>query len=223
MKKFISIVLSAVLLLSLTCVLSGCGTDAKKIIGTWTADVDYTDAFNFGLHSAEGMEEMGEHFKAKEFILTTTITFRDDGTYTIAIDEASAEKAMESIEYILYDGFVSILTEQYNQQFLPISLEKYLEGMRNTIWSMVDSALTDEVKKELLDGLVNPHTGNYKLEDGKLYMTKEVTDDFGEDHDTYELDGDTLTLLECFCQIDEEQAELQRALYPMIFTRITEE
>lgn len=222
MKKIVSLLLVLALLVSMSALLTGCG-DEKKILGTWKADVDYADAFNLGIRSAEGMEEMAKYFEAEEFIVTTTLIFREDGTYTTTIDEAAAEKALESVEYILYNGFESLVKEQFNQLGLPISLDKYLESMTHAIWEMVDAALTDEVKEELIDEMVNPHTGNYKLENGKIYMTEDVSDAISEDaYDTYELDGDTLTLLECFCQIDEEQKEAQKSLYPMVFTRVEE-
>jgi len=223
MKKTVSMLLIVTLLLSMSAMLSGCG-DEKKILGTWTADVDYADAFNLGIRSADGMDEIAKYFEAEEFIVTTTLIFRDDGSYTMTISEEAAEKAIESIEYIMYDGFESILKEQFKQLGLPISLDKYLESMTHSIWDMVAEALTEDVKDELIDEMVNPHTGNYKVADGKIYMTEDVTDAISEEfYDTYELDGDTLTLLECFCQIDEDQKEVQKALYPMVFTRVVEE
>lgn len=220
MKRMIPLLLTVVLLLGMATMMTGCG-DKTRILGTWKADADYAEAFNLGIRSADGMDELSKYFTVEEFIVTTTLVFRDDGSYTMTIDEEAAQKAVSSVRTIIYDGFEKMIQHQIDMLGLHVSVSEYMKLQGTTITAMVDSAFTEEVRKELVDEMVNPHTGNYKLEDGKIYMTEDISEELTEDsYDTYELDGDTLTLLECFCQIDAEQKEAQKSLYPMVFTRV---
>ncbi len=222
MKKHICLLLVICLLLS--ALLAGCGSDEKKIIGKWTADIDYTDAFNTGLHSAKGLDKNAKHFEAEEFIVTTTLIFREDGSYSMVIEDSAAQKALQDIEYILYDGFESVLKEQFSQLGLPFSVEQYLQNQTHVIWGMVDDALTDKVKEDLLDNLVNTHTGNYRIADSKIYMTQELTEELTEEnYDTYTLEKDTLTLLECHCNVEDEYQDIAKSIYPVTFTRVIED
>ena len=223
MKRSISIFLILSMLLGMALTMSGCAGDDKKILGTWKAEIDYTEALNAGIRSAEGMKDITKYFQADSFILTTTFTFRDDGTYTVSIDEASAENALKTIRSIVYGGFRRYLQYQVDMSGLPISVSEYLNLLGISMSELVDGALTDEVKKELLDEMVNPHTGNYRVADGKIYMTEEVDEELTEEnYDTYELDGDTLTLLECHCKQEEGFEDIAQSIYPVVLTRTEE-
>ena len=223
MKRSISIFLILSMLLGMALTMSGCAGDDKKILGTWKAEIDYTEALNAGIRSAEGMKDIAKYFQADSFILTTTFTFRDDGTYTVSIDDASAENALKTIRSIVYGGFRRYLQYQVDMSGLPISVSEYLNLLGISMSELVDGALTDEVKKELLDEMVNPHTGNYRVADGKIYMTEEVDEELTEEnYDTYELDGDTLTLLECHCKQEEGFEDIAQSIYPVVLTRTEE-
>ena len=84
MKKAISIFLCAVLLFSMCMSLTGCNSDAKSIIGKWTAEINYAAAVNAGIHTSEGMKDIDDYFNFDEFYLTTTFTFFEDGTLTVS-------------------------------------------------------------------------------------------------------------------------------------------
>lgn len=223
MKRSISFFLILTMLLGMALTMSGCAGDKKKILGTWKAEIDYTEALNTGIRSAgsaEGMQDMAKYFQADSFILTTIFTFRDDGTYTVAIDETSAENALKTIRSLLFDGFERYMQYQVNMSGLPISVSEYLKLLGTSLSELVDTALTDEVKEELLDGMVNPHTGNYRVADGRIYMTEELDEELTEEYyDTYELDGDTLTLLECHCKQEEGFEDIAQSIYPVVLTR----
>jgi hypothetical protein len=61
--------------------------------------------------------------------------------------------------------------------------------------------------------------GKFKAENGKLYTTSEEDEEISEDvYDTYELDGDVLTLKESF-GADEEDKELLSSVYPVVLKK----
>lgn len=220
MKKIISIFLSAALLLSLMCMLGGCETDAEKIIGTWTADINYAEALNAGFDSAEGMEDMAEYFHVDEFILTTSFTFNEDGTFTVALDKDSAKAALEKIKDDLRSGIEKYFEDLIKEMGVSMTVSDLLAASGMTLDSMMDSMFTDEMMDDLLSEVANEYTGKYQMGEGKIFMTDSTEDEISEEYyDTYELKGDTLTLLECHCEQTEGYEGIADALYPVVLTR----
>ena len=106
MKRTICIFVSVVMLLSLSCLLSGCQSDTDDITGSWVADVDYAEALNAGISSVEGAVLMKDYLKVDRFVLTTTFTFTENGTYTITYDEDSIANAIQSMKNDFKKGLV---------------------------------------------------------------------------------------------------------------------
>ena len=84
MKKHISMILSVVMAIAMLTMLTGCGSETEKFIGTWETTVNLTDTIN--QQFAED-EEMANYLKADKFELRMLFTFNEDGTHKVSIDK----------------------------------------------------------------------------------------------------------------------------------------
>ena len=194
MKRTVGMILLLCVLLT---TFSGCNSDAKDIIGSWSADINYAAAVNAGIYSADGMEEMGDYFKFDEFYLTTTFTFLEDGTYTVELDAVSVFNAVQGIRGHMAAGMEEYIRDEIRKAGLNISASSYL-GMLGLNWITLGEMLFTD----------------YTM--GKI--AEELSE---ENYDTYSLDGDTLTLLECYCQQEEGFENVTKEIYPVVLKRVT--
>ena len=69
--------------------------DAELILGTWEAEIDYTEVMNsdFGLD-----EEMADYIKVEDFKFTVRATMNEDGTYKFVVTEESSKKALDKFK-----------------------------------------------------------------------------------------------------------------------------
>ena len=222
MKKAISIFLCAVLLFSMCMSLTGCNSDAKSIIGQWTAEINYAAAVNAGIHTSEGMKDIDDYFNFDEFYLTTTFTFFEDGTYTVELDSVSVFNAVQGIRGQLSSGMRKYLADEIKKAGLDISVDSYL-GLLGLNWiTLGEKIVSDYALGKIADELSKSTTGYYRVKDGKIYMTADTgTELTEENYDTYTLEGDTLTLLECHCQQEEGFENVTKDIYPIVLKRNT--
>lgn len=213
MKRIIAAVLAMIMMLAL--VACGGGSEADSLVGTWKADMDMSSMTNEMLASlGEGMEE---YFEFEGFSVTMVLTFKDDGTYTSEIDKASAEAAVDSMLVTIEDGMVKMLEAQIAEYGLDMTVEELLETSGMTMEDM----MAELDAEELVDEMVGTTTeGNYQAKDGKLYLSDGTNYEVDEEmYDTYELDGDTLTLTEHFGSEDEEEMAFAEEMYPITFKK----
>lgn len=230
MKRTICIFVSVVMLLSLSCLLSGCQSDTDDITGSWVADVDYAEALNAGISSVEGAVLMKDYLKVDRFVLTTTFTFTENGTYTITYDEDSIANAIQSMKNDFKKGLNRYFADQIRSLGLKMTVAEYLATQRLTLDSLINSIFTRQVTDELVSGIADKTTGNYLAKDGKLFLTTDTEDEIREDsYDIYELKDNTLILMECHCKPDESLEEDMEeiikeatdSIYPIILQRET--
>lgn len=230
MKRTICIFVSVVMLLSLSCLLSGCQSDTDDITGSWVADVDYAEALNAGISSVEGAVLMKDYLKVDRFVLTTTFTFTENGTYTITYDEDSIANAIQSMKNDFKKGLDRYFADQIRSLGLKMTVAEYLATQRLTLDSLINSIFTRQVTDELVSGIADKTTGNYLAKDGKLFLTTDTEDEIREDsYDIYELKDNTLILMECHCKPDESLEEDMEeiikeatdSIYPIILQRET--
>ena len=222
MKKAISVFLCAALLFSMCISFTGCNSDAKGIIGQWTAEINYAAAVNAGISTAEGMEDIYKYFQFDEFYLTTTFTFMEDGTYTVELDSISVFNAVQGIRNHMSSGMRKYLADEIKKAGLDISVDSYL-GMLGLNWiSLGEKLISDYTLGKIADELNKCSTGYYRVKGGKMYMTADMDTELTEEnYDTYTLEGDTLTLLECHCQQEEGFENVTKDIYPIVLKRNT--
>ncbi len=210
MKKFLALVLSAVLLVG---VLAGCGGDKSasgdSLEGTWRANLDMTDMFNEQM-AAGGM---GEFMNISEFGITMVMEFKSDGTYSLSADEDALASSMEGLKEELKSSATAYLENMLKEQGLDMSVEDALAASGMSLDDMLNQIFSEESMNELTAGMKSE--GQYKAEDGKLYTSDSVDEAPGDSYESYTLDGDTLTL----DAGDSEVPSGLEDLLPLVFTR----
>lgn len=213
MKKMIAAVLALVMLLAM----AGCsGSDSgNALIGTWQTEVDLSAIQD---QMTEGMDaEIQSYFSFGELSYTMTVTFRDDGTYTAASDEASVRAAVDSLVASMEAGMMAALEAQFAATGVDMTVEEALAATGMTIGDLLTGVDAETIATEISSSF----EGNYKAEDGKLFLSSSLETTVDEAiYDAYELDGDTLTLTEHFGAESEEAQLAAGEMYPMVFQRI---
>ena len=213
MKKNMSIILSVLLVLALMLSLTGCG-EQKKFVGSWEATIDLTDFINQGI--AED-EEMAEYLEMEEFALVMKVTFKEDGTYKMYVDEKSAEKAFESAKKDFKQGMNEYFEDYIDSTGLGLTVDEVLESSGVDMDSLVEEAFGEELYNSLVKEMASE--GKFEAKDGKLYLSDGLDNDIDEDeYDTYEISNNELKLIESFG--DDEEDSIERDLYPMTFKKV---
>ncbi len=218
MNKMMQKAFSLVLVLAMAVTLAGCATDKDQLIGEWVGTVDYAEMVDESLKEGLG-DELADYFEISEFVITVNLEFKEDGTYTMEMDEDALEDTFDTFRSDLEDGLVSYFEELLKDEGLDMSVEELLEQENTTMDELMDEIFTDDAMDMLLEEFeeVVSSKGNFDAEDGKLYTTAKKSEDIDEDlYEEYELDGDTMTLLSTTHDIEKEAEDL----YPIEFERV---
>ena len=223
MKKTISMLLIISLLLGSTVVLTGCNGDSKKIIGSWKAEIDYAAAVNAGISSVQDAAKMAEYIKFDSFPLLTTFTFHEDGTYTVTMDPSSVFNAVQNIRTHVAMGMLEYVEDMLKEKNIPMTVNEYLAFLGLNRLTLGQTLVSDRALAEMAEELNKGSSGLYRIEKGKIYMTASTDEELTEEnYDTYTLDGDTLTLLECHCKQEYGFENISQDIYPVVLTRTEE-
>lgn len=193
MKKTISLILSAILVLSLI-VMSGCGDSnsttaaldpAKAIIGTWDAEVDFTDYFTRILEESSEIEDID----IDDVKLSVVFTFKDDNTYTIKLNEDKIDDELEDLASKLRDWFIEYLEKYIEENDLGVSVDELFEAMNTTKEEFLEENFNAETFKSGMGEVSGK--GKYEVKDDKIYTTDDEDDEFDEDnYTTFEMKSD---------------------------------
>lgn len=238
-KKTLALLLALVLVLSL----AACG-GKSDIIGTWQGEVDLSEAFIEG--ADEGSDEVIDSMELpmefdrmsdylEPFTLRFTYVFKEDGTYSMEVDEASLDAEMEEYKqgltaYFRY-FYVELLSqmavemglaeqvssEEELESVLDIDLEEAIsEGLGMELRDFVDELVREEMgSTQEIAALFNSE-GKYKTKDGKLLLSAGLEYNVDpEVYDYYSISGTTLTVTEGTTSEDDELA----AFYPMVLQK----
>ena len=210
MKKRIALLLSFVLVLSLA--LCACGGGQKAtIVGTWKANVELAEAFNEEMAAAG----MGDFINLESFALPLVMTFNEDGTGSMTVDQAAMTETVDKLAADLTAGLEAYFTEYFSSMGLEIDLDEALAASGLSMDDLVDEFKAEFAGEDAFAEFTNEF--KYKAEDGKLYMSEDLDSEISTDtYNTYELKGNALTLDIGNEDLDEEMAKY---LFPMNLTR----
>ena len=206
MKKRIALLLSFVLVLSLA--LCACGGSKKEtpttIVGTWKTDIDMTDMLNAEMEAAG----MGEFIKLDSFELVLLMTFNEDGTGSMTVDEKALEKSMEDLADSMSKGM-----EDYFAS-MGLNLDELLAAEGMSMDDFVDEMMAEFSTEDMTAEFTTEFS--YKTDGDKLFLSDDLDAEFDEEeYNTYKLKGDTLTLEAGTEELDEDLA----FLFPMTLKR----
>ena len=219
MKKLLALLLVLALGLSL----AACGGAKSDIVGTWRGKVDMTeyiiskgDADIGAVLSDQGvdmpLDSIGNYLP--EFAPVCTYVFREDGTYTFTMDEASMQLVLEAYQAGVETYFRYFYAEVLCQTLVELGMADQVNGVEELeaiLGVSLDEAISEMVGMELRDfigqivdeelgtaqemaGKIN-REGKYKAKDGKLWMSSGLEYDVDPElYDLYSISGSTLTI-----------------------------
>lgn len=212
MKKLISLVLVAAML---CCVLAGCGNkEADALVGTWKADVDMTE-----LMSEKMGADMMEYVTLSDVIFTMVLQFNSDSTFSMTLDEASVETALNGMLQSIKDGTVAMLEDQIVEYGLEMTVEEMLAASGTDL----DTVFADMEAQMNIPALIEQTIseaageGKYDAKDGKLFLSAGL--EYLPDpacYEVYTLEGNVLTLME---YVGTDSDGTFDGLYPLIFNK----
>lgn len=209
MKKRIALVLC--LVLALSAVLCGCGTEKDKLLGSWTTTIDMAAMFNEEL-AAE--PEMAEYLSVETLEIGFQLTFNEDDTYALTVDPTTMDAAAETLGQVVSEGMRKYFSDALAAQGIEMDIDEALAAMGMDLDALVEE-MKDEVFSEEAVAEMNVE-GRFKVEDGKLYLTESVDEEpVGGEYNTYTLDGDKLTL-DAGSEADSDMA----FMFPMVLERV---
>ena len=211
MKKVFSVILCLVMLLALT----GCGSEQDAIVGTWEGSYDMSESLNAGMSSQD--PELGEYLRVSEFALRYTMTFREDGTYTIAGDRESLEEAIAIAQVEIEEGLIKYIEYILHAQGIEMDAREFMEMAGLSVEALMEDSFSESIREEIMASLTME--GNYSVKDGMLMLSQDLTSQPDEAvYELYSIEGDTLTIDKGTAETVDAALEM---IYPMVLVKIS--
>lgn len=209
MKKILLVVLCVV---SMICLLSGCASEADKLVGNWATEIDMTDIMN----EAVAELDMGEENVFSAFVFAMNLSFNEDGTYKMEVDEDKMEETLETAQGELNAFIVKYFEALISNQKLNMTVDEVLKQSGTNMDTLLAEFGLEDMYKELAEEILAE--GAYDAKGGKLFMSdgKDSAIDEGE-YELYTLDGDVLTFTGCYPETEVEDDVMD---YPIVFNKI---
>ena len=214
MKKRIALLLSFVLVLSLALCACGGGEKKETLVGTWNATIDIAEVYNAEI-AASGDEAMAEYLSVDSFAIPLVMTFNEDGTYSLTVDKEGMDAAMNGLIEDMKVGLEKYFDDYFSSMGLEIDVDEALAASGMSLDSLVEEMKGEIMTEDMYADMES--AGQYKAEDGKLYLTEDVeVEPVGGVYNTYTIEGDTLTIEAGTEELEDEMAEL---LFPLVLKR----
>lgn len=197
MKKLVAILLAALMLLSL----AGCDMDyAGKLTGTWQVRLEDDDEVRDLV--MEFIELYEEEIAVVDSALYTSksITFGEDGSYTIAEDpELVEEYTAEFYKNVftdLYEGRAGLadLTEDYGVDLTQLSEEEFYAFYAGLYEYESIDELAEAAAKELVSNYDFSGVEEGTFTASALFIEFDATEDEMDGKTKYSISGDELTI-----------------------------
>ncbi len=189
MKRTLSVVVSAVLVLAMMLSLTACGQQspakpaADPIVGTWEGEADFAAVYNEMFSGIEEYAVMG--FEVKEAKLKLVFTFNEDNSMTMKIDEESLRTMAETLVVELLESTLKTLG-------LDMTVEEYLVMAGMDMSAMIDSVFSGDSLTQGFDGL--NLNGTYKVDGNKLHLIAQDDEFDAQTYTPFTITGNTMVM-----------------------------
>lgn len=166
----------------------------EKLVGTWTCKYDFLDQMADA--ALEGAPEMEEYFHMDEFLLPLELTFTQDGTFSLVLNQEEMDQQMERFKEAVVDASMeytqSALGEMYGDQGDWEELLESVGASREDVAAAMDQAMDPLMEQMYQESNTQ---GQFRATDKELFTSDDVeTEPSDSDGKGYTLDGDTLTI-----------------------------
>ena len=173
MKRVFAIMLSILLV---SAMLGGCSAE-RKLRGTWRAEADITSVMQQVLWETWP----DSVYQVENFTVTLELTFRKDGTCSIALQEDSMQAALDQLQVQMQQDFVDNLSKQLTVSDKNVSLGDVLKVTGVELDTLVQD-FQENFRQAYFPGELREEmnfNGYFSLEDEKLYIsdTAEIDED----------------------------------------------
>lgn len=179
MKRTLFLGLCVLMLLSMLCLMTGCGAE-DQFVGSWKGTIDMTKMIDDELKANPSTAEMASYFNFENFAMDVVYTFNEDGTYSVAVDDASVAAMVADYRKGLADGLTKYFEDYLKKNNVNMTVDALLKASNTTLDAMVD----DAVKSADLES-----SAAALEENGVFYVLDEVLytapDDDGEESAYY--------------------------------------
>ncbi len=209
-RKSLSLLACLSMMCALLLMCSGCGGgDKKALVGTWESSLDLTDMVNEQMEAGMGSDqELMQYFTIKDFSIKLALTFNEDDTYKLAVDEAAMSQSLDNILADFKEGATRYFEDLIAESGQEMTVDEALSAMGLTMDDFMDQLFSKEDMMSSLGEMES--SGTFQAKGGMIYMT----DGDGTGVEPYELEDSTLTLT----GEGVDDGELV-GLYPMTFTK----
>lgn len=200
-------------------------TDTELLVGNWKAEIDMTDVVVDSFAAEIGDEEVMSYFDFGKIMTELTFTFNEDGTYKMTMELSN--KTVKAFNTALEEGvraymedIIAAQIEAYGMTMEEFEAE-YLEETGVTVADDIDANIEElmaefDIEELLADSSIE---GNWKVENGKLYMTEDVDDDFEDG--TYDVYEDlTEESFKIVAEYNDGEEDTESGVYPIAFTKV---
>lgn len=209
-RKNVSLLACLSLICAMLLACSGCGNkDKEALIGDWESTIDLTGMLNEQMEAGMGGdEEMMSYFNFSSFTMKLNLSFNDDDTYKLSVNEEELDKSFDELIESLRTGITKYLEDMIAQQGVDMTVDEFLQQMGMDLDTFMDQALNKDVILASMGDMAS--SGTFEAKDGVLYMTENGSTSLAE----YALDNGKLTLSDKGA----DDSEL-KDFYPLVFTK----
>lgn len=208
-RKSLSLLVCLSLMSALLLACSGCGGgDKKALLGNWETSIDLTDMINDEMKAGLNDDEMLQYLTVEKFTMELSLSFNEDDTYAMSVDEAALESSLDQVIATFKTGLTQYVEEMIAAQGVEMTVDDFFAQAGITLDDMLAQAFDKDEVMSSLDDMESK--GTFEAKGGVLYLT----DDEGTGLESYKLEDGKLTLTGEGVEDDDT-----KALYPMVFSK----
>lgn len=154
------------------------------LLGVWKWKLDITQQCN-----DQFSEEIREYVDIKELYYIFILDLKEDGTYSLTVDEDTFKPVRANALADLIAGMSNYLEAMLRANNVDMTVREYMQSRGTTLEAYAEDTMKNLDPKQMG---TNSH-GYYKVEDGKLYL-KSTPFFKEEDASAFTLEGNKLTI-----------------------------